>query len=235
MRRPNRGRSAALDRLLDGDVADGTALAEVLAAARAPGSADELAGLSGAMSAFVTATRQLPRPPVGHRAAPRRALTAGGLLAKTVAAVGGVALAGGVAYAATTAGFIGIGGGSHHPPAFHTTTPGHSGEHDRNTGSSPFGSTGPGSAANPNALTTAKTTAAPSSRAVENPGSKPEPDPTHPAHPTQSVHPTHPPSPTHPAPSSSATPPAHGRTSHPTHPPTPSHPAAVTHSPQPKA
>lgn len=222
MRPPKRPRSPDLDRLLDEDVADGTALAQVLAAARAPGCADELVGLSSAMSAFASATRQLSRSPVGHRAAPARAVTTRSLLAKTVAAIGGVTLAGGVAYAATTVGFMGVGGGADHPPALHSTGPAHTGDTDRSTESSPFGSVVPGAATPATGQTPAKTTAAAPSHAIENPPSgKAQPDRTEPSHPTQSAHPTHPPSPTHPAPSSAVTPPAAGRTSRPTHPPTP--------------
>jgi hypothetical protein len=230
MRRPNRPRSADLDRLLEEDVSDGTALAQVLAAARAPGAANELVGLSTAMSAFASAYRQLPRSPVSHRAAPRRALTTRSLLAKTVAAVGGVTLAGGVAYAATTVGFMGIGGGSDHPPALHSTSPGHGGDQDRGSGSSPFGSTAPGAATD---TTPARTHAATPSHAVGNPasGKTHRPDPTRP---TQSVRSTHA-SPTRPAPSSDVTPPAPGRTRHPTHSPTPSHRVPSTHPPAPRA
>ncbi|WP_409451262.1 hypothetical protein [Jatrophihabitans sp.] len=232
MRRPNRPRSADLDRLLDEDVSDGTALAQLLAAARAPGAANELVGLSTAMSAFASANRELPRSPVSHRAAPRRALTTRSLLAKTVAAVGGVTLAGGVAYAATTVGFMGLGGGSDHPPALHSTSPGHGGDQDRSGGSSPFGSTAPG-AATATGATPARTHAATPSHGVGKPASSKTRRPG-PTRPTQSVHSTHA-SPTRPAPSSDVTPPAPGRTSHPTHSPTPSHRAPATRPPAPRA
>lgn len=238
MRRPNRGRSTALDRLLDEDVADGTALCQVLAAARAPGTADELVGLPAAMSAFATATREVPRSPVRHRAAPPSRVTAGGLLTRTLAAVSGVALAGGVAYAATTVGFIGTGGSSNHPPASHSTSPGHSGKTGRSGGSLPYEPADPGSVVTRGVV--ASTTVPPGQSTGHGGPDKVQPNrpgTTHPsarAHPTHAAspkHPTHPPSPTHPAPSANTTPPAHGRTSHPAHPPAPTHPAPPTHSP----
>jgi hypothetical protein len=120
MRRPIRRTSAALEELLDKDVADGTELSRVLAAARAPGTANEVVGFQGAKSAFMVASRNLPRFPVRHRAAASRSITARGFMLKALAAVSGVTVAGGVAFAATTTGFL---GGPAKGPAHHRTAP----------------------------------------------------------------------------------------------------------------
>jgi hypothetical protein len=120
MSRRVRAGSAAAERLLDGDVADASALSRVLAAARAPGRPEEVAGLDAARAAFMRAMPTASRPPASHRpTAPRTAV--GRLLTlKAIAAVGGATLAGGAAYAASTGGLLGGPSGDrpgHHAPA----------------------------------------------------------------------------------------------------------------------
>jgi hypothetical protein len=102
MTRHARHGSAGLELLLDEDILDGTGLSRVLSAARQPTQAEELAGLSSARAAFV-ATFNPPhtvRTHAGRRAGSRS--VAGRLIAlKAAAAVTGVTLVGGVAFAAT--------------------------------------------------------------------------------------------------------------------------------------
>src|SRR4051794_33088385 len=90
--------------LLDGGHGS-DALSHVMAALTAPGTQDELLGLDAARSAFLAA--QAPTAAPARATARRRPATtrtvAGRLLAaKAVAAVSGITLVGGVAYAATT-------------------------------------------------------------------------------------------------------------------------------------
>jgi hypothetical protein len=129
MRRRAHPSSADLERLLDGQPANGTALSRVLGAARAPGSPDELVGLDAARAAYVAARSPSPagtRSPVATLPAVTRT-TAGRLLAlKALAALSGASLIGGAAYAATSSGLLG-GTTHHHPPAPQqsSSSPGH--------------------------------------------------------------------------------------------------------------
>jgi hypothetical protein len=106
MRRRARQESAALDLLLEGGVAEDTPLSRVLAAAMAPGTPHDLAGLDAARSAFLAtgpaAQHRPPALPAATRIAAGRLLTL-----KAIAAVGGATLIGGVAYAASDAGLLG--------------------------------------------------------------------------------------------------------------------------------
>jgi hypothetical protein len=121
------------DDLLDGCSSDGSALAELLSAARAPGAPDEMLGLPSTRAAFLDARR--PR-----RTAIR--LPAAGRLAalKVLAAVSGATMIGGVAYAATEANFLGGTGGNHQkPPAASSPAGPH---HDQSRSAGPQGGGG---------------------------------------------------------------------------------------------
>ncbi len=207
MKHPDRRRADPFENLLEGRVADGSPLATVLSAARAPGTAAEIAGLDAALSAFYRlgpATRPFalvhapPNPP--HR----------WLALKVAATASALSLAGGVAYAATGADFLT--GGSPRPPGTHSTRPDPrpawaplaavpSGS-DESQGVRPSHHPRSGRPALP--AGPAKTAAATHSA-----------HPTHPTHPTHPAHPSHP---THPAKPST-------RSGHPSHPTHPSHPA----------
>lgn len=94
---------SSLDALLDGHD-DGTALARLLGAARAPDTQREVAGLDAARAAFIRGVELWD--------APARKRPVGRLLAvKVAAAVSGVSLIGGVAYATTSSGLL-----DHRPP-----------------------------------------------------------------------------------------------------------------------
>jgi hypothetical protein len=222
MRRAIRRSSASLEQLLEKDIADGTTLCRVLSAARAPGTTHEVAGLEAAMSAFAAATRETPRSPASHRAVATRTVTARRFALKALAAVSGVTLAGGVAYAATTAGFAG--GSPNDVPPRHSTGPGQ-GTHSTNSfgGSLPLGPGSVGSPAGAHPRSTLTATVAvthPNGRPEVTPPNRPESTRVHPTHPTSSPHP----SPTPSSPASHTAPSDPGRSSHPgrpSHPPKP--------------
>jgi hypothetical protein len=113
MSRRQRAAEDRFESLLDGRHPDDSALARVLSAASAPGTADELAGLAAARAAFVMA--QQPRDKRAAVGLPGATRSAAGRLfvLKAVAAVSGATLVGGVAYAATGAHLLG-GGPEHH-------------------------------------------------------------------------------------------------------------------------
>jgi hypothetical protein len=120
MRRRAHLGSAALEQLLNSDARDSTQLAQLLAAACAAGTPEELAGLDATRTAFL-ADRQAPGHSVGRLPAVTRT-TAGRLFAlKALAAVSGATLIGGVAYA--TASNTGLLGGSHHHTQPSTSAP----------------------------------------------------------------------------------------------------------------
>jgi hypothetical protein len=108
--------SASVENLLAGDVTDGSAISRVLAAARAPGTPEEVAGLEAARSTFVLATLASPRPPINIRPALTRTTAVRLLTLKAIAAVSGATLIGGVAYAASNTALLG-GSPPNHQPA----------------------------------------------------------------------------------------------------------------------
>lgn len=114
--------------LLDGRATRGSALAGVLSAARAPGTPDELGGLSTARTAFLTAQQAHPKRGAAASGLPGATRSAAGrlLVLKAVAAVSGATLVGGVAYAATGAHLLG-GDTDHrvHSPATSPQAPAH--------------------------------------------------------------------------------------------------------------
>jgi hypothetical protein len=122
MRSRIRPRSSAVERLLDADIADGTALSRVLAAARAPGRPHEVAGLDAARSAFMRAGPASSRPPARSRATATRTAAGRFLALKVISAVGGATLVGGASYAASSTGLLG--GGSDNHPARHAPASG---------------------------------------------------------------------------------------------------------------
>jgi hypothetical protein len=218
MRRPIGRSSASLENHLDGDVGDGSALALVLAAARAPGSSAELHGLDAAMASFALVSREPSRNPASHRAKAPQAVSVGRFALKAIGAIGGLSLAGGVAFAATTGTFTG--GSSNDSPSRHHSVPSHSvevtGTVDRVL---PFLPGSASSAAGAHARTSAVNHVGEPHRA----GQPTEPSSSHPAHPS------HPPSPTHPAPSSDTVPSHPGKTKHVTPPSHPAKPAPSSH------
>lgn len=112
-RRRRHATAASLDALLDGARDDGTALARVLAAARAPANPRETTGLDAARTAFIGAANA-PRPARPKRHGGTRSV-AGRLVAlKAIAAVSGASLIGGVAYAASSTNLLNHPSG-HHP------------------------------------------------------------------------------------------------------------------------
>jgi hypothetical protein len=139
--------------LLDGGHGD-DALSHVMAAATAPGTHSELLGLAVAHSAFLAeqATTAAPaRAPARHRPAATRTVAGRLLAAKAVAAVSGITLIGGVAYAATTTSLF-RSPASDHPPAQQSTQPGVTGN-GQSTTTQLNGGNGPATAvpARPNA------------------------------------------------------------------------------------
>jgi hypothetical protein len=94
---------------LDGSHADDSALSTVLEAARAPGTREDMAGLPAARNAFMSVPYLRTRPAASVSRLPAATRTAAGrlLALKFVAAVSGVTLVGGAAYAATGAQLLG--------------------------------------------------------------------------------------------------------------------------------
>lgn len=126
-RQPRHSSAAAFERLLDGDVADGTAVSTVLSAARAPGAPREVAGLEAARAAFVRASITPARTTLDSRAAATRTAAGRLFVLKVIAAVSGTTLVGGAAYAAADAGLLGSvwhGSRAHHGSAPSGSEPG---------------------------------------------------------------------------------------------------------------
>jgi hypothetical protein len=138
--------------LLDGDLGH-DALSRVLAAVTASGTQDELGGLSTARSAFVAAYTPMAAPAraasARHRPAATRTVAGRLLAAKVVAAVSGITLVGGVAYAATTTNLFHAPASSQAPgaPAQQPTHAGVPGSDRSSTADVNRGGNGPASAA----------------------------------------------------------------------------------------
>jgi hypothetical protein len=120
-RHPRHTSAANLERLLDGYLVDGSPVSRVLSAARAPGTASEVAGLGAARSAFMHASRLPARTDLDIRAAATRTAAGRLFILKVLAAVSGTTLVGGAAYAAADAGLLGS--TWHRPPAQHSNAP----------------------------------------------------------------------------------------------------------------
>ena len=128
-RRLRLGSARRYEELLDGARADDRALSDLLAAARAPGTRDEVAGLATARTEFLNtrfrpirgATKSLP---AATRTAARRLL-----VLKAVAALSGATLIGGTAYAATGTDLLG--GSSKDPAPRHGSSSSTHGTHSR--------------------------------------------------------------------------------------------------------
>ena len=134
--RPGSGRR--YEEFLDGSRSDDSALSALLDAARAPGTREDMAGLPAARTAFMSVPYVRTRPAASVSRLPAATRTAAGrlLALKFVAAVSGVTLVGGAAYAATGAKLL---GGSHSPPTHSTSStapavPGHRGGGDHYPG-----------------------------------------------------------------------------------------------------
>jgi hypothetical protein len=110
--------------LLNGSRPDDSALSALLDAARAPGTREEMAGLPAARTAFMSVPYVRARPAASVSRLPAATRTAAGrlLALKFVAAVSGVTLVGGAAYAATGAKLLG-GGSSPHKHAVSSSAP----------------------------------------------------------------------------------------------------------------
>jgi hypothetical protein len=111
--------SASAERLLAGDVTDGSAISRLLAAARAPGTPEEVADVEAARSTFVLTTLASPRTPINIRPAATRTAAVRLLTLKAIAAVSGATLIGGVAYAASNTALLGGTSHPNHEPAHH--------------------------------------------------------------------------------------------------------------------
>lgn len=131
MSRRRRAAEDGFEDLLDGRDPGSSALGRVLDAARAPGRPDELSGLGQAQAAFLMARQpHRTRAARGSRLPATTRSAAGRLFVlKAAAAVSGVTLVGGVAYAATGAHLLGGGSDQHrvHFPAAttHASRPGY--------------------------------------------------------------------------------------------------------------
>lgn len=124
IRRLPLGSGRRYEELLDGARSDDSGLSALLDAARAPGTREDMAGLQSTRNAFMSVpyVRTRPAASVSRLPAATR-IAAGRLLAlKLVAAVSGVTLVGGAAYAATGAQILG-GGSSPHRHSTSTSTP----------------------------------------------------------------------------------------------------------------
>src|SRR5438093_578889 len=86
--------------LLDGTVDDGSALARLLAAARAPGHPADMAGLDTALTAFTTTGPLAPIPRAIDGPATTRTVAGRSVVARAVALAAGGMLAGSAAFAA---------------------------------------------------------------------------------------------------------------------------------------
>lgn len=213
-----------LERLLDEEAFDGTALSRVLAAARAPARPDELAGLESARLAFrqqVATPRHRVASSRGRAPASTGARTLAGrlLAAKAVAAVSGATLIGGVAYAASSG--VLTNAPSLHPSA--GSSAGHLAPRPVASGGYPYGPIG----------TVSSRAASPASTPAAQPHPHPRrhtPTSVHPSHPpTHSVHPHPTGPPSTPRASRSSAPPTHGHK--PPHKPHPT-PSAAAHPPR---
>jgi hypothetical protein len=223
-RRHRLGSGRHYEELLHGARADDSALSALLDAARAPGTRDEMAGLPAARNAFLAAPYLHTRPAASVRRLPATTRTAAGrlLALKLVAAVSGVTLVGGAAYAATGAKLLG-GGSSHHRTSASSTANQPGSRHHHGAGQlKPVGLPAPTPAGPvPTSAATHGKPGGVSSSAheahspTEARGQSNAPGP-HTSHP---VKPTHPATPTHP--------------SSPSHTPTPSHTPKPHHSPTP--
>lgn len=123
-------RRHSLDRLLDTDEADRTPLGRLLAAARGPGTEEEVAGLADASRAFYLAGPGTRRSPVPARRVGARASAKRWLAVRAIAGIAGVSLLGGVAYAATNTGLL-DGGTKPRPAAPNTSRATESGSPSR--------------------------------------------------------------------------------------------------------
>jgi len=137
--RPGSGRH--YEELLDGSRSDDSALSALLDAARAPGTREDMAGLPAARNSFMSVPYMRSRPAASVSRLPAATRTAAGrlLALKLVAAVSGVTLVGGAAYAATGAQLLG--GSSPHKHSTSSTAPA-----PNNRGGGPHQVVGPGQA-----------------------------------------------------------------------------------------
>lgn len=112
-RRHRFGSGRRYEELLDGSRSDDSALSGLLDAARAPAAREEMSGLPTARNAFMSVPYVRTRPAASVSKLPATSRSAAGrlLALKLVAAVSGVTLVGGAAYAATGADLL---GGSQH-------------------------------------------------------------------------------------------------------------------------
>lgn len=203
--RAHHSSSAAYDRLLDATESDGTPLAELLAAARAPARPGQLTGMATARAAFERAHMGPARgrapvsvPTLGRRAAGRV------LAVKVIALIGGASVVGGAAYAAADIGLLPGSKPSHHAPA-----PSHPSEPGLTRGPVRGGPIPGATSVVAPATRRHHTSANPAT-----PQNSSSPTAAHPSAPS-SPHPTHPTHPPHPTTSGTPSPtkshPSHGR------------------------
>lgn len=118
-RRHRFGSGRRYEELLDGARSDDSALSAVLDAARAPATRTELSGLSTARNAFMSVPYVRTRPAASVSRLPAATRSAAGrlLALKLVAALSGISLVGGAAFAASGTDLLGGTSPRHHSPA----------------------------------------------------------------------------------------------------------------------
>ena len=179
-RRHRLGSGRRYEELLDGARSDDSALSGLLDAARAPAAREEMSGLATARNAFMSVPYVRTRPAASVSKLPAATRTAAGrlLALKLVAAISGVTLVGGAAYAATGADLLGGSSPHRHSPSSPApTAPHHRGGFQvapGQVGPTPAGPLPqPGQATHGDGRTNGKSSAARSEHPPANPANPP--------------------------------------------------------------
>ena len=211
-RRHRLGSGRRYEELLDGARSDDSALSGLLDAARAPAAREEMSGLATARNAFMSVPYVRTRPAASVSKLPAATRTAAGrlLALKLVAAISGVTLVGGAAYAATGADLLGGGPQQHSPSSPASSAPHHRGGFQvapGQAGPTPAGPLPkPGQATHGDGSTNSKSSIARSEHPPANPSNPPGRNNTSGPPDSHSPQPRHTPSPhnTNPHPTDSA-------------------------------